>query len=129
MIEFQILSNKLAGVSKAARHFPVRIGRSPENDLQLEEAGVWDRHFSVEFNPATGFTLQAEPDALVTVNHLPVRSCVLRVGDSIEFGAARLRFWIAPPARRGLRWRGLAVWALIVAVLATEVWILCWLLV
>ena len=128
MIEFQVLSDKVAGVSKTARHFPVRVGRGVENDLRLEEAGVWDRHFSIEFDPAAGFTLQAEHDALVSVNQQPVRSCVLRVGDSIEFGSARLRFWIAPPARRGLRWRGIMVWALIVAVMVFEIWILCRLL-
>ena len=128
MIQFQILSGNLAGVLWTARHFPVRIGRAGENELRLEESGVWDRHLTIEFDPAAGFTLQAEAEALVTINQQPVRSQVLRAGDSIELGSARLRFWIAEPTRRSLRWREVALWALIGGVVAAQIWLLRWLL-
>ena len=124
MIQFQILTGKMAGGSWAARHFPVRIGRGAENHLRLEDAGVWDNHLTIEFDPARGFTLQAEAEALVSVNQQPVRTQVLRPGDSIEIGSARLRFWLAEPARRGLRWSEFAAWSLIVAIIGLEVWML-----
>jgi len=124
MVQLQILSGKLAGVSWTARQFPVRLGRGADSELRLEEAGVWDKHLTIEFDPATGFTMRAEADALVTVNQGPARSQILRPGDSIELGSARLRFWIAGPARRSLRWREIAVWALIAGVFAAEIWLL-----
>jgi len=121
MIQLQILSGKMAGVTWTARHFPVRIGRSAESGLQLEEAGVWDHHLTIEFNPVSGFTLRAAPGALTTVNQQPATAEVLRPGDSIEIGSARLRFWIDGPIRRGLRWNELAVWMLIMIVLVLEI--------
>jgi hypothetical protein len=128
MIQFQILTGKMAGDSWSARHFPVRIGRGAENELQLEEAGVWERHLTIEFDPATGFTLRAEPEALVSVNQRPARTQVLQPGDSIEIGSAHLRFWLAEPVRRGLRANEFTIWTLIAAVLGTEIWMLCRLL-
>jgi len=127
MIQFQILNGKLAGGYWAARHFPVRIGRSVENELQLEDAGVWENHFSVEFDPATGFRLQAAPEALVTINQEPVRMQELRPGDIIEIGSARLRFWLAEPVRRGLRVNEFAVWAMVAAIFGIEICMLFWL--
>ena len=128
MVQLQILSGKLAGVSWTARQFPVRLGRGAENDLRLEEAGVWEQHLTIGFDPATGFTLRAEPDALVTINQQPARSQVLRPGDLIELGSARLRFWLAAPVRRSLRWREWALWVVIAGVFAVEIWLLRWLL-
>jgi len=39
-----------------------------------------------------------------------------------------LRFWIAEPIRRSLRWREVALWALIAGVVVAEIWLLRWLL-
>ena len=52
MIQLAILSGKTAGTRWATRRFPVRVGRSPDCDLQLEEHGVWDEHFEISLNPA-----------------------------------------------------------------------------
>jgi len=128
MIQLQILSGQLAGVSWTARQFPVRLGRGAENELRLEEAGVWEQHLTIEFDPALGFTLLAQPDALVTVNDQPASSQILRAGDLIALGSARVRFWLSEPVRRSLRWREFAVWTLIAAIFGTELWLLRWLL-
>jgi len=37
----RILSGKMADDIQVVRHFPFRIGRSAENNLRLDEAGVW----------------------------------------------------------------------------------------
>jgi predicted component of type VI protein secretion system len=125
MIQLQILSGKMAGSLWTARHFPVRVGRGTDNELQLEDPGVWEKHFAIAFDRGTGFTLRAETDALVTVNQQPIRSQILCVGDSIEIGSARLRFWIAEPDRRSLRWSEMTVVASIAAVVGVEIWMLC----
>ena len=103
MIQIQILNGKMAGVSWTARRFPIRLGRGAENDLQLEEAGVWEQHLTIQLGDNTGFTLHAEPGALVTVNHQPATSQALRPGDLLEIGSTQLRFWLAEPNRRSLR--------------------------
>ena len=124
MIRLQILVGAMAGVSWTARHFPVHVGRGPDNQLRLEEAGVWERHFTIECNPAAGITLRSEPDALVTVNQQPARTQVLRTGDSIEFGSVRLRFWITEPERRPYLWREAAAWVLLAFVFGAQLWLL-----
>ena len=111
-----------------ARRFPVRVGRAAGNDLRLEEDGVWDRHFVLNFDPAEGFILTAQPDALLTVNHEPARSARLRNGDSIEIGSARLQFWLNEIPQRSQRVREGFVWTLIIAICLTEVALVYWLL-
>lgn len=124
MIVLQILNGNMAGVSWTARHFPVRLGRLDTNDLQLSEPGVWDEHCAIHFDPQTGFTLKPAPKALVSVNQESVQERMLRPGDSIELGGARLRFWIADPARRSLRWPETLVWGLLALVVLAQVWVL-----
>lgn len=128
MVQLRILSGKKAGTQWSARRFPVRIGRSAANDLQLEEDGIWDEHFDLIFDRAEGFVLTACPDALVTVNREPVQTARLRNGDSIEVGAVRMRFWLGETRQLGLRLREWFVWTLIVAVSAGEIAIIYWLL-
>jgi len=124
MVQIQILNGKKAGVTWTARRFPVRLGRGEENDLQLEETGIWERHSTIQLGDNTGFTLHAEPGALVRVNHQPASSQALHPGDVIEIGSTQLRFWLAEPARRSLRGSEFAVWALLAGVLIVEAWVL-----
>lgn len=129
MIQLQILSGKQAGSRWIARRFPVRIGRSQGNDLQLEEPGVWDRHCEIALDHTQGFLLSAQADALLTVNQEAVAGDYhLRNGDSIECGSIRLRFWLGDPKHRGL-WVGeWFVWMLVVAICAVQLALVYWLL-
>ena len=68
MIQLNILSGKKAGAQSVARHFPFRIGRAAQNDLQLEDDGVWDQHLVLEFQNHEGFNLTTSANALATVN-------------------------------------------------------------
>lgn len=115
MVQFQIVSGKLAGLRWMARRFPVRIGRSVENDLRLEEPGVWDFHAELNLDPHDGFVLSPQPEAMVTVNRQTLPSARLRHGDSIEIGSVHLRFWLAETRQRGLRAREWFVWVLVAA--------------
>jgi pSer/pThr/pTyr-binding forkhead associated (FHA) protein len=128
MVQFQILSGKQAGTRWVARRFPVRIGRAAANDLQLQEDGVWDQHCVLGFDPAEGFILTAQPDALLTLNREPARRARLRNGDSIELGSTRLIFWLDEMQQRDQRLREGFVWVLVVAICLTQVALVYWLL-
>lgn len=116
MVQLRIISGTMAGDLRVIRHFPFRIGRSVENDLCLEDAGVWENHLTLEFQKNEGFILQAAPDAFAAINEEPQTSARLRNGDIISFGSAKIQFWLAAPRQRGLRLREFFVWALLAAV-------------
>lgn len=128
MIQFQVLSGKQAGSHWVARRFPVRIGRDGSNDLQLLEAGVWDRHCEVRFDPVQGCIVCSQSDALLTVNREPQQNAKLRNGDTIELGGVQLRFWLADPVMLTLRGREWLLWSLIAALGSGQA-LLAWLLI
>jgi pSer/pThr/pTyr-binding forkhead associated (FHA) protein len=128
MVQFNILSGKKAGAQSAARRFPFRIGRAPGNDLQLGDDGIWDQHLTLEFNRQKGFTLTTAPKALATINGGPAQTAILRNGDIITLGSAKLQFWLAAARQRGLRLREAFVWTLLAAVTAAQFALIYWLI-
>ena len=124
MVQLNVLSGKAAGRSITVRRFPFDIGRADQNHLILEDAGVWNRHLTLEFQPDRGIQIGQYPDATLTVNLQPVAAghC-LRNGDIISLGAVRLEFWLAAASQRSLRARELFIWILLAVVVVTE-WVL-----
>ena len=116
MIQLRILSGKMAGDIQVVRRFPFRIGRAAENDLILDEPGVWYRHLTLEFQKKEGFILNTAPETFVAINDESQTSARLRNGDIVSFGSAKLQFWLAAPRQRGLLFRELCVWLLLVTV-------------
>lgn len=111
MIQFKVLSGKTAGSTSVARRFPFRVGRAGGTDLMLEEPGVWDDHFHVEFEAGNGFVACPQGDALMTINGEAAREKkLLRNGDAIEIGGARLQFWLGETRQSGMRLRESLVW-------------------
>jgi pSer/pThr/pTyr-binding forkhead associated (FHA) protein len=121
MVLLQVLSGKTAGTALVARRFPVRIGRSADSELRLEEAGVWDRHARVEFVRRQGFLLQAEPSAFVRIDGEDVQSRLLRNGDTIELGSAKLRFSLAEVKQARLGIREVFTWFLVAGISVVQV--------
>jgi pSer/pThr/pTyr-binding forkhead associated (FHA) protein len=129
MIQLNVLSGKKAGGQTVVRHFPFRIGRAPQNDLQLEDDGVWDSHLTLELQRDNKrFTLAVAPDALATVNNQAIQTAPLRNGDIISFGSVKMQFWLAAVKQRGLRLRELFVWLILIAVTAAQFFLIYWLL-
>ena len=128
MLQLSIVSGKMAGTSLVARRFPVRIGRSPDADLRLEENGVWDEHLVLGFHAAEGFVVETAPNALAAVNGHPVQRAVLRNGDIIEIGSVRLQFWLSETRQSGLRLREGITWAAIAAISLGQIALVYWLL-
>ena len=127
MVQLKVLSGKKAGTAWVARRFPVRIGRSARADLQSDESGVWDQHLQLDFEPAAGLVLTAQPDALATVNGQTVQQAVLRNGDTISAGSLKLQFWLSETRQRGLRFREGLTWAAIATISLGQVAIVYWL--
>ena len=127
MIQLEVLSGKQAGSRKVVRHFPFHLGRAADNDLQLDDDGIWDRHLALGFQDG-GFNLAVAPGALAAVNGRPFQNQTLRNGDVITLGSAKLQFWLAAVRQRGLRRRELFVWALLAVVVAAQFMLIYWLL-
>jgi pSer/pThr/pTyr-binding forkhead associated (FHA) protein len=124
MIQLRILSGKMAGEIMFVRRFPFRIGRSPDNELCLEDDGVWDNHLAIWFEKADGFVLTTAPDAFTAVNEEPQQQVRLRNGDMISFGSAKIQFWLAPAKLRGLHLREAFVWLLLAGATIAQVLVL-----
>jgi hypothetical protein len=128
IVQLKVLSGRQAGAVFAARRFPVRVGRAGGADVRFEEAGVWDRHFELEFRPPEGIQLRAAPEALVQLNHQAVAEAWLRNGDLIELGALKLQFWLGETRQSGLRAREALIWTGIATICLGQVGLIYWLL-
>jgi pSer/pThr/pTyr-binding forkhead associated (FHA) protein len=111
MVQLKILSGKKAGADYVARRFPVRIGRAAASDVCLEEPGVWDHHLEIDLQPSEGFVALAQPNALMSVGGQPLSRAVLRNGDVLDVGMARVQFWLSPTVQRRFAFREAVVWA------------------
>jgi hypothetical protein len=77
--------------------------------LCLDDPGVWQRHFLIDWRPE-GLVLEAEPDALLSVNDSPAQRAVLRNGDIITLGALKIRFSFSPVRQSSLAPREWLTW-------------------
>lgn len=127
MVQLAVLSGKRAGTTWVARRFPVKVGRSPEADLQIEEDGVWDEHLAIEFTATDGFLLQPHLEALVCLNGEPAQRTILRNGDLIALGGLKLQFWLSPAPIGASSWREFVIWAGLATVAVTQVALIWWL--
>lgn len=109
MVELNILSGRKAGSIFRARLFPFSVGRLPSCDAVLDESGVWDRHFLIEWLPE-GFFLRTDPKAFVTLGGDAVQKRRLHNGDVIEIGLCKIRFGLAGIRQRSLKVREILTW-------------------
>ncbi len=128
MVQLRILSGKKAGSSWDARRFPVRIGRSLKSDLQLEEPGVWDEHLVIVLQPAEGFVVEIQPNAVATLNGQPIQRSAVRNGDTIEIGSVKVQFWLSEAPQRTQSVREVFVWTVIVFMCLVQIALIYWLL-
>jgi pSer/pThr/pTyr-binding forkhead associated (FHA) protein len=122
MIQLHVLSGASSGQRPELKKFPISVGRSPGCSLVLADPGVFDKHFEIRFSPE-GYTLQASPNAVVTVNDTRSEAALLRNGDIISAGYPKLQFWLGAMTQRGLRLRESFSWLLIAAVTIAQIYI------
>jgi pSer/pThr/pTyr-binding forkhead associated (FHA) protein len=125
MIDLHVLSGKKAGSRVVVGHFPFHIGRVSQNDLPLEDDGVWDRHATLEFKEKDGFHVATTANAIVTINGKPVEKSRLHNGDILTVGSAKLQFWLAPAPQRGLSLRENFVWGLLILITVAQFILIC----
>ncbi|HEY3762401.1 MAG TPA: FHA domain-containing protein [Verrucomicrobiae bacterium] len=129
MVQLNVLSGKKAGSQTVVRRFPFRVGRTAQNDLQLDDDGIWDSHLALELQRDNQrYILTVAANALAAVNDQAVQTAPLRNGDVISFGSVKLQFWLAAVKQRGLYLRELFVWLLLLLVTAAQFFIIYWLL-
>ncbi|MCX6904687.1 MAG: FHA domain-containing protein [Verrucomicrobia bacterium] len=120
MVQLAILTGEKAGQSRTFCHFPLQIGRAAGAHLPLEDKGVWNQHACVRFLPGEGFLLEAYPGALMRVNGERTEKSRLRNGDTIEFGSAKVRFWLSSLRQRNLRPREALTWLALAGLLVLQ---------
>jgi predicted component of type VI protein secretion system len=125
MIDLHVLSGKRAGSRVVVGHFPFQIGRTPNNELSLEDDGVWDRHLTLEFKEKDGFYATTTANAIATVNGKQVEKTRLHNGDILTVGSARIQFWLAPAPQRGLSLRENFVWGLLILITLGQFILIC----
>jgi pSer/pThr/pTyr-binding forkhead associated (FHA) protein len=109
VVQLQLLTGDQRGKIFRSAHFPIRAGRAPESDLPLDEPGVWQRHFLIDWCEE-GLVLRSEQDALLSVNDAPAQHALLRNGDIITLGASKIRFSLSPVRQSSLAPREWLTW-------------------
>ncbi|MEO6035589.1 MAG: FHA domain-containing protein [Verrucomicrobiota bacterium] len=120
MIQLKVLYGKKAGTEWVARHFPFSVGRDTRCGLCLDEPGVWDEHFQINLSGTQEFLLSAEAQTFVTIDGKTVQQTVLRNGDVIEMGLARILFGFTPTMQKSLAIREWLTWIGFVALCVSE---------
>lgn len=121
MVQLRVLSGNKAGTELVTRHFPVRVGRSNNAALTLDDPGVWDEHFRIDFKAREGYLLHAGTDAMVSMNGEPLKSVRLRNGDILTAGSVKVQFWLAAASQRRLGYRETFTWLMVAAICAVQV--------
>lgn len=122
MIQLRVLSGASAGQRHELNRFPVSVGRAANSAVPLSDPGVFDTHFQIQFSPE-GFKLQASPNAVVMVNDARAETALLRNGDVISAGYAKLQFWLGTMSQHGLRLREASAWLLVAAVTIAQIYL------
>jgi pSer/pThr/pTyr-binding forkhead associated (FHA) protein len=127
VVQLQLLSGNRSGTVFRSNHFPIRAGRERGLDLSLDDPGVWQRHFLIDWKPE-GLVLEAEPEALLSVNDTPAQRAVLRNGDIISLGALKIRFSLSPVRQSSLALREWLTWIALGALCLGQVALVYWLI-
>src|SRR3954469_205207 len=123
MIQLHVLNGGASGRRFETDKFPITVGRSADCSFVLNDAGVFDRHFEIQFSPE-GFALHATPHAVVMVNDARCETALLRNGDTIIAGYPKIQFWLGALKQRGLRLREFFAWCMIGVVIAAQMYLL-----
>lgn len=127
MVQLQLLSGHQSGAVFRFSHFPIRAGREPGLDLPLDEPGVWQRHFLIDWR-SEGLVLEVEPQALLNVNDASVQRAVLRNGDILILGALKIRFSLTPVRQASLALREWLTWIALGVLCLGQIALVYWLI-
>jgi hypothetical protein len=127
VVQLQLLSGPRSGAIFHFHRFPIRAGRGADLELPLDEPGVWQRHFLIDWR-AEGLVLQVEPQALLNLQDALVQSALLRNGDILTVGALKIRFSLSPVRQTSLALREWLTWIALAALCLGQVSLVYWLI-
>jgi hypothetical protein len=120
VIQLQLLSGSRSGAVFQFKEFPIKAGREAGLTLALDDPGIWLRHFVIDRTP-DGVVIEAEPQALLSVNDTSTQRAVLRNGDIITMGALKIRFTFSPVRQSSLTLRESLTWIALGALCLVQV--------
>jgi len=126
MVKFRFLSGKMAGHSIEASHFPFTLGRSAKMDFRMEEPGVWDEHAELRLEANDTFALTLKAGAKGSLNGQPVEKAILRNGDTLELGGAKLQFYLAETQLKDWSWPERLLWSFVGFVVVSQILLFYW---
>jgi pSer/pThr/pTyr-binding forkhead associated (FHA) protein len=126
MLQIALLTGKKSGPIAVIDRFPWIIGRSQSADYCLTEGGVWDRHLRVGLDFEKGFTLELLEGALGTLNGEPFRQAILKNGDVLVLGSAKIQLWLSEVRPRAGWWKEWLTWISILLLTAFQIWLISW---
>ncbi len=127
MVQLRFLSGKRAGQGVLVPRLPWKIGRASGNDTQLDDFGVWDRHLELGLDEDDRIVAVVQSHASGLVNGSDFTRQILRNGDLIELGSAKIRFWLSDPRQFELKWREAIIWAALVGLGFGQIALVYWL--
>ncbi len=86
------ISGKYRGEELLLDRSPIRLGRSDENDLQIDHPSISRRHVKLHLDNGIWKVMDAESRNGVRVNGEPYAQIGLRHGDTLEIGHLRFAF-------------------------------------
>lgn len=125
MLQLHVTDDRGAVTAFQADEFPLVIGRSPQAQLRISSAGVFEEHARIDLvRPESGtgerFVIQALGHSLVSVNGAVAASKQLAIGDEVSLGAARLVVSLAPARQGKLGLHESLVWGILLVVVFVE---------
>lgn len=127
MFQLEVVEGRQAGEKAAVRAGTFIIGKNPDADLRLADAGVWDDHLAVEWSPGGSPCARRLGEGLISINSQPLESAQLRNGDLIRVGAALLRFAASSVNQKSQAVTSALSWILLGMVLVSELALVLWL--
>src|SRR5688500_8547995 len=126
MVQLQILSGKMAGTKWSSRHFPFSVGRSASNDFQLEEPGVFARHFEVTLENSA-FIVAAATIAFLAINGRKADKVELKNGDVVELGTTKIRMSLQGTVQAIMVSREISTWVALALLCVGQIALIYWL--
>lgn len=127
MVQLKFLAGALAGSTHLIQQFPCSLGRNVSSDVRVEDQGVWDKHLEIDLDSSRGFILKSRVEARTSVNGQPAAESLLRNGDVIELGGAKIQFWLNPTRQKEFRFREFLTWIALITLSFAQVALVYWL--
>lgn len=128
MAKLSVISGKKIGLNAVINDSPFVVGRSKEVDLQIDDDGIFDRHFQITHSAGDGYYLEVFEPALVSVNDVYIKKIRLKNGDFIQSGNVKFRFWLAEVKQKNFIFYEILFWSWLALLTGFQVFLIYYLI-